>query len=107
MGYMKGIDLVTEGLLTLNATKEHLEKYLIEKQKGLVPEKIMGLDGASRLARLLIEDSTFVTCWVGQAINPAHQNPDFPENFNLKNAVMHEIVKLLKQMNKEVEVYYL
>ena len=29
------------------------------------------------------------------------------ENFNLKNAVMHEIVKLLKQMNKEVEVYYL
>lgn len=107
MGYMKGIDLVTEGLLTLNATKEHLERYLEEKSKGLVPEKIMGLDGASRLARLLIEHSTHITCWVGQAINPAHQNPDFPENFNLKNAVMHEVVKLLRLLGKEVEVYYM
>lgn len=107
MGYMKGIDLVTEGLLTLNAAKELLEKHLEQKQNGQVPEKIIGQDGASQLARLLIEESTLITCWVGQAINPAHQNPDFPENFNLKNTVIDKIVNLLKQMNKEVEVYYM
>lgn len=106
MGYMKGIDLVTEGLLTLNATKELLENYLHQKQAGQCPQKIEGQDGASQLARLLIEESTWITCWVGQAINPAHQNPDFPENFNLKNTVIDQIVHLLRAMHKEVEVHY-
>lgn len=107
MGYMRGIDLVTEGLLTLNAAKDYLENYLEDKRRGKVPERIMGLDGASRLSRILIEESTHITCWVGQAINPAHQNPDFPETFNLKNTIITEIVKLLKMLDKEVEVYYI
>ncbi|WP_053986300.1 SpoIIE family protein phosphatase [Niameybacter massiliensis] len=107
MGYMAGIDLVTEGLLTLNATKEILSNYLEEKQKGLGVIRIDGLDGASRLARMLLEESTHITFWVGQAINPAHQNPDFPANFNLKNSVVKDVVKLLKVLGKEVEVHHL
>lgn len=107
MGYMKGIDLVTEGLLTLNAAKEYIEHYLNEKRSGKIPEKIMGLDGASRLTRILIEESTHITFWVGQAINPAHQNPDFPESFNLKNTVVIDLVKLLQLLDKEIEVYYI
>lgn len=107
MGYMRGIDLVTEGLLTLNAAKEYIENYLEEKRSGKVLEKLMGLDGASRLARILIEESTHITFWVGQAINPAHQNPDFPESFNLKNTVVIDLVKLLRLLDKEIEVYYI
>lgn len=107
MGYMRGIDLVTEGLLTLNVVKEYIERYLEEKRSGKIPKKIIGLDGASRLAHMLINESTHIRCWVGQAINPAHQNPDFPKSFNLKNAVITDIVKLLRLLDKEVEVHYL
>ncbi|MEF9960334.1 MAG: SpoIIE family protein phosphatase [Niameybacter sp.] len=105
MGYMEGIDLVTEGLLTLNATKEILSRYLEDKEKGLSVVRIGGLDGASRLAKMLVEDSTHITFWVGQAINPAHQNPDFPANFNLKNTVVKDVVNILVAIGKEVEVH--
>lgn len=107
MGYMKGVDFVTEGLLTLNATKEILRSYKEQKEQGEVPAKIVGQDGASKLARTLLEDSTHIQFWIGQAINPAHQNPNFPENFNLKNTVMADITKLLKEIGKNVVITYL
>ncbi len=107
MGRMKSVDLVTEGLLTLNYTKELLSQYLQQKQKGEVPVRITGQDGASTLARMLIEESTHINCFIGQAINPAHQNPDFPESFNFKNAMMHDMVEVLKQLGKQVTVHYL
>lgn len=106
MGYMKGVDFVTEGLLTLNATKEILQKYNDAKQKGEPPLKTTGDDGASKLVRLLLEESTHIHFWIGQAINPAHQNPYFPQEFNLKNKVMKEITKLLESLGKKVEVTY-
>lgn len=107
MGYMRGVDLVTEGLLTLNYTKQLLNKHLEEKIKGASPPKIKGEDGASRLAQMLIEEGTHIRCFIGQAINPAHQNPDFPENFNLKNTMMKDIANILEKLGKQVEVYYL
>lgn len=106
-GYMEGTELVTEGLLTLNATKDILDEYIQKKMKGEIPAKIRGKDGASRLARILIEDSTSIHIWLGQAINPAHQNPDFPEDFNLKNKVVTDIVRQLKILGKDVEVTYI
>ncbi|MGL4345285.1 MAG: SpoIIE family protein phosphatase [Cellulosilyticaceae bacterium] len=106
MGYMEGVDFVTEGLLTLNATKDMLQTYYDQKLKGEPPMRIVGEDGASKLVRLLLEDSTNIHFWVGQAINPAHQNPYFPSEFNLKNKVMKEVTKLLELLGKKVEVTY-
>ena len=107
MGYLAGIDLVTEGLLTLNYTKQLLKRYLHDKEQGGAPMRLKGEDGASRLARILIEEGTHINCWIGQAINPAHQNPDFPENFNLKNTLMEDIAGLLRSLGKQVNLYYL
>ncbi|MGL4800428.1 MAG: SpoIIE family protein phosphatase [Cellulosilyticaceae bacterium] len=107
MGQMAGVDLVTEGLLTLNYTKQLLSQYLKEKKSGHAPRRLVGEDGATRLARMLLEEGTHIHCWIGQAINPAHQNPDFPENFNLKNTMMKDIVELLRQLGKEVIIAYL
>lgn len=107
IGYMEGTELVTEGLLTLNATKDILDQCVQKKLKGEMIEKIRQKDGASRLARILIEDSTYIHIWLGQAINPAHQNPDFPEDFNLKNKVVTDIVRQLKVLGKDVEVTYI
>lgn len=107
IGYMEGTELVTEGLLTLNAAKDILDECIKKKIKGEVVEKIRQKDGASRLARILVEDSTHIHIWLGQAINPAHQNPDFPEDFNLKNKVVTDIVRQLKVLGKDVEVTYI
>ena len=105
MGRMQGVDLVTEGLLTLNKTKVLLQDYMNQMAEGGVVH--WGEDGASCLARLLIEDATHVHCWIGQAVNPAHQNPNLPQTFNLKNTIMNEIITLLEQMGKNVVSNYL
>jgi ribosome-binding factor A len=106
MGYMDGIDLVTEGLLTLNKTRELLSNYLNERKNKLIPKIIEGNDGASKLCKILLEDVTHIHIWVGQAINPAHQNPLFPEDFNLKTKVVKELNIILKELGKIVELTY-
>lgn len=107
MGRMKGVELVTEGLLTLNKVKDILRDYYEKKSQGIMPPHIEGLDGASSIARILIEESTHIHLWVGTAVNPAHQNPDFPGAFNLKIKAMKEIKKYLKHIGKTVEIDYL
>ena len=106
-GYMEGVDLVTEGLLTLNKVKEILQNHYEMLDKGLVPTYIKGRDGASNLARILLYESTHIHLWVGKAINPAHQNPDFPWEFNLKIRLMEEIKDYLEKNGKNVEISYL
>lgn len=107
MGYLEGIDLVTEGLLTLNKTKQILSHYLAQRKNKLIPLPITGLDGASKLSKMLLEDCTNIHIWVGQAINPAHQNPSFPSEFNLKLKVVKELAVILHKLGKLVEISYL
>ena len=52
---------------------------------------------------MLIEEGTHIHIWVGQAINPAHQNPLFPSDFNLKIKVVKELEKYLKKLGKYVK----
>lgn len=102
IAHLKGIDLVTEGVLTLRKAAERLEAYvggeLISFDK---------MDAATRLSDLLINDSTHIEMWVGRAINPAHQNPDFPFELSIKLHVVEKIVSCLKQMGKVVRIQYL
>lgn len=107
MGYMDGIDLVTEGLLTLNKTREMLLTYLSERRKKIIPKIIEGHDGASQLCKLLLEDATHIHIWVGESINPAHQNPLFPKDFNLKVKVVKELEAILKELGKIVEISFI
>ena len=44
--------------------------------------------------------------WVGRAINPAHQNPDFPRDLSIKINIIREIEKELKKMGKFVHIFY-
>lgn len=105
-GYMEGVTLVTEGLLTLNKVKKLLRTYYQQKSKGEVPAMIQGLDGASKIARILLYDSTHIHLWVGKAVNPAHQNPNFPWEFSLKIKVMEEIKKYLEYIGKNVAITF-
>ena len=39
-------------------------------------------------------------------MNPAHQNPDLPINFNIKMNLVQELSEALKKMGKRIKVSY-
>ena len=43
---------------------------------------------------------------MGKAINPAHQNPNLPINFNIKMNLVQELSEALKKMGKRIQVSY-
>ena len=63
-------------------------------------------DGASRICQLLFEEATDINFFVGKAINPAHQNPDLPINFNIKMKLVEDLSSCLKKMGKRIKVSY-
>ncbi|WHH57342.1 SpoIIE family protein phosphatase [Petroclostridium sp. X23] len=103
---IEGIDLTTEGVLTLGKTLTHIKKYWSSESTIQDILKLNQSDGASRLAKILLEQSTIVHFLVGRAMNPAHQNPDLPLNLSIKLNLVEEITKYLKRMGKEVIVEY-
>ena len=55
---------------------------------------------------MLFEEATDINFFVGRAINPAHQNPNLPINFNIKMRLVEELSECLKQMGKRIKVSY-
>lgn len=101
---IEGVDLVTEGVITINRVVEYAKDYL---DKNVFYEHwSYKKDGASQIARLLFEEATDINFFVGRAINPAHQNPDLPINFNIKMNLVEELSKCLRLMGKRIKVSY-
>ncbi len=101
---LEGVDLVTEGVITVNKVVEYAEDYLGENK--FYEHWSFRKDGASLICRLLFEEATDINFYVGRAINPAHQNPDLPINFNIKMNLVEELSKSLKKMGKRIKVSY-
>ncbi len=99
-----GVDLVTEGVITVNRVLEYAKDYLGENRTY----ETWGYkrDGASMISRLLFEEATDINFYVGRAVNPAHQNPDLPINFNIKMNLVEELSKCLRAMGKRIKVSY-
>ncbi|HBE76652.1 MAG TPA: serine/threonine protein phosphatase [Firmicutes bacterium] len=99
-GNLPGIDLVTEGIITLNKTLEYL-------RVAHFPEQVPAKDnGAVDLAKILLEGDE-INFIVGRAINPAHQNPDLPLSLGMKIKAVDEISNVLSSLGKQVTVQYL
>ena len=101
---IEGVDLVTEGVITVNKVVEYAKDYLGENKH--YEHWSFKRDGASLICRLLFEEATDINFFVGRAINPAHQNPDLPINFNIKMNLVEELSKSLKKMGKKIKVSY-
>lgn len=101
---LEGVDLVTEGVITVNKVLEYAKDYLAENTK--YEHWSFKKDGASLISRLLFEEATDINFYVGRAINPAHQNPDLPINFSIKMNLVEELSACLKQMGKRIKVSY-
>ncbi len=97
LGTIEGIDLVSEGILTLTRVNSLL-------RAGVSKESVKyQVNGAANLIRLLL-DSDSIHFLVGQAVNPAHQNPDLPDQLGIRTTIVREVAEELKARGKEVTV---
>ena len=101
---IEGVDLVTEGVLTINKGLEYAKSYLNNNDKYY--DWSYKRDGASMISRYLFEEATDIHFFVGRAMNPAHQNPELPINFNIKMHLIDELATCLQKMGKRVKVNY-
>lgn len=101
---LEGVDLVTEGVITVNKVLQYARDYLGENKS--YEHWSIKRDGASLICRMLFEEATDINFFVGRAINPAHQNPDLPINFSIKMNLVEDLSKCLRQMGKRVKVSY-
>lgn len=102
-GTIKGIDLVTEGVITLGKTYEIIQQFQSSSSITEI-QKLDKKDGATKLAHMLLEDSTEVRFLVGRAMNPAHQNPDLPLSLSLKLRLVEDIADCLRKAGKRVVI---
>ena len=89
--------------MTLGKTLEIMQRYsslAIAGRSRQAGQK----DGATRLAHVLLEDSTEVRFLVGRAMNPAHQNPDMPISLSIKLRLVEDIAQCLRDAGKNVIV---
>lgn len=85
--FMDGIDLVTEGILTLQKVNELLKHYNNSVKLGKGP--------ADKIVRLIME-SDEINFVVGTRINTAHQDPALPVDLEIRRTVVKRIARILE-----------
>jgi hypothetical protein len=96
---MPGIDLITEGILTLTKVTDILRDYS--------PSYPLGKGPADRIVRMLME-SDEIHFLIGTRINEAHQDPSLPLDLEIRRTVVRRIARLLEEkFLKEVAVRFL
>lgn len=101
---LEGVDLVTEGVITINKVLTYAQDYLKDNESFY--DWTYKKDGASQIARMLFEDATDIEFFVGKAINAAHQSPNIPINFSIKMKLIEDLMACLEKMGKRVNVKY-
>ncbi len=101
---MPGLDLVTEGVLTLSRALQLIRMAKDQDNFGRNAAHLDGRDGASRLARMLLFECTSVRILLGGAENAAHQ--DLADRVVPRKQVVEAIANELRQMGKQVELRY-
>lgn len=96
---MEGIDLLTEGILTLGKVAELLQKYN--------PNTPLGKGPADKIVKLLTE-SDEIKIIIGTRINIAHQDPSLPVELEIRRSLVRRIANILEEkFLKEVILEYI
>jgi hypothetical protein len=100
-----GVDLVTEGIITLRKVTEYAADYLNDNEN--YADWNSGDDGASLIARFLFEEATDINFFVGRAVNAAHENEQNAQiAFSLKMRLIEELAESLEAMGKQIKLSY-
>lgn len=102
MAVMTGVDMVTEGVITMERVCELCQQVLDDPAQILALED--EVDPASLLARLLLIDATDVNIFFGMAANEAHDGLGI--GFEKKLALIRRLEELLNRAGKAVRISY-
>lgn len=99
VSYMEGVDLITEGILTLTKVGNILKDH----NQNTIPDK----GPAGRIVQMILQ-SDEIDFIVGTRINIAHQDPSLPVELEIRRTVVRRIVSILEdKFLKEVKVEYI
>ena len=101
---LEEVDLVTERVITINKVLNYAKDYV--EANETYAQWGYKKDAASRICRMLFEEATDINFFVGRAVNPAHQNPNLPINFNIKMRLVDELAQCLEKMGKRIKLSY-
>ncbi len=94
---MQGVDLVTEGMITLGKATAMLEARAVSARRN----------GATRLAELLLEHDS-IDLVVGTRVNEAHQDPSLPVELDIRRNVVRRLTRVLEEVYlKQVRVEFI
>lgn len=106
MAEIEGLDLVTEGVITLGKTLKLLKKYERDDFDVEFFDELDAENGASKLAKMLIEECTELHIFVGTAMNVAHQNSNLPFDLSVRMNLVDQLREVVQKMGKKVSVKY-
>ncbi|MDX9940856.1 MAG: SpoIIE family protein phosphatase [Bacteroidales bacterium] len=99
ISFMDGIDLVTEGILTLSKVSEILEKFS--------PRTELGKGPADKIVKMFLESDS-IHFWIGTAVNVAHQDPNLPVELEIRRTVVKKIAHTLEsKFLKEISIHFI
>lgn len=88
VSYMDGLDLITEGILTLTKVHDILKKMNNTTRLGKGP--------ADEIVKM-IRDSDYIHFIIGTRINIAHQDPNLPVELEIRRTVVKRIARVLEE----------
>ena len=106
MATLEGIDLVTEGVLTLGKCLKILKKYVNDEFDTEFFDELDADNGASRLAKRLIEDCTELNLFVGTAVNEAHAESELNFDLSMRQNLVDQLIATAEKMGRTVTAKY-
>lgn len=106
MSAIEGLDLVTEGVLTMGRSLKLLKQYENDEFDVEFFDELDANNGASRLAKMIIEECTELNLFVGTAINEAHQESDLTFDLSLRMNLVEQLKTIVEKMGRKVNVKY-
>ena len=103
---IEGLDLVTEGVLTLGKALKLLKRYQNDDFDADFFDELDADNGASKLAKLLIEECTELNLFVGTAMNEAHRNSDLTFDLSMRMNLVEQLKNVMEKMGRSVTVKY-
>ena len=97
---LDGVDLVTEGVLTLQKVVEVAKRYAENNLESIQINQ--NKDGASLIAEMLFEQATDINIFFGTAVNQAHDTLDIGGSTKL--TLVKALAQCLTDMGKNVKL---
>lgn len=106
MATIEGMDLVTEGVLTIGKSLGLLKRYENDEFDEAFFDELDADNGAAKLAKLIIEECTQLNLFVGKAMNVAHKNSNLPFDLSVRMNLVEQLKECAENLGKAVNVRY-